>query len=641
MFLKRTDFFDEKPDRAPSKTPAPKEVAPDASADAPETVVPEPAAPTGSPARSREDAVNVRVKDGALADQLKALEARAKELGRADLAVEARLARGYLAQARFSVAVVGEFSRGKSTLVNALLGREAIPTGATPTTQAPIHVIGGARDAVLTVVGGQRRAYPLTEAGWDDLERDLGEQEIGSVVVHSTCPLLAGGDLELVDTPGVNSQLANDITYADRAIVSCDCAILAVSAVSPVSELERSLLEEHLVGRRVPRVMMVLTMLDLVAPEGRASVVEHVEQVARTVGGGCPLLLSQEGLLAGWEGRSGAAAIARQIVTWLDESGHRELKRRRAAAEAHAIAQSLCELCDTRLRTLDQSDEQRRKAAEQQRERAVRSAGVEWGKLEVELLDRCNQSFGRMRELARQRQGDLLERLSIELSHTGNPKDWYETDYPYRMKNELVAFGNTLENTLQKCYQRDVAWLNQQLETAYGTKVPPEASRIADRELFRQDLSVEDLGLEDMRRSRLISRVGTGALVVGGALVGMAFGGVPLPLTTIASTAGGVVSEVALHGRTEAQRRTLERALRRDVPGIYERCLSEVEQSVQDVYRATVADVRQAYESWAKAQRAAATQVPADKDADKLRTRTQAARDDLTRIIDATAPNRI
>lgn len=631
MFLKRTDFFDEQPDRSPFEASAPEETAPDDT-----TVAPKPAAPEGSPARSREDAVNVRVSDDALSSQLKRLEAHAKALGRADLAVEARLARSYLSQARFSVAVVGEFSRGKSTLVNGLLEAEAIPTGATPTTQVPIHVIGGAQNAILATVGGARRTYPLTEAGWDDLERDLGEQELGSVVVRSTCPLLAGGDLELVDTPGVNSQLANDITYADRAIVSCDCAILAVSAVSPVSELERSLLEEHLVGRSVPRVMMVLTMLDLVAPGGRASVVEHVEQVARTVGGGCPLLLSQEGLLAGWEERSGVAAIARQIVTWLDESGHRELKRRRAAAEAHAIAQSLCELCDTRLHTLDQSDEQRRKAAERQRERAVRSAGVEWGKLEVEMLDRCNQSLGRMRELALERQGDLLERLSIELSHTGNPKDWYETDYPYRMKNELVAFGNALENTLQKSYQRDVTWINQRLETAYGTKVPPEASRIADRELFLQDLSVADLELEDLRRSRLISRVGTSALMVGGALVS---GGTGIPLTTIASAGGGLVSEVVLHGRTEAQRRTLERALRRDVPGIYERCLSEVERSVQDVYRATIADLRQTYESWAEAQRAVATQVPDDKGVSELRAGTQATRDDLTRIIDATTPD--
>ena len=350
MLLKRTDFFENEPTRPANNKPKPPEA--EKNIEAAEMPL--------APERTRADAVNVRVRDDALDGQLKTLEARAKELRRPDLAAEAVLARSYLSQARFSVAVVGEFSRGKSTLVNALLGREAIPTGATPTTQVPIHIISGGQDAILAAVGGKRRTYPLTEVGWDELERDVDAQELGSVVVRSTCPLLAGGDLELVDTPGVNSQLANDITYADRAIVSCDCAILAVSAVTPVSELERNLLEEHLVGRSVPRVMMVLTMLDLVDVSGRASVVERVAQVADAVGCGCPLLISQKGLVEGWDDRSGADSIARQILSWVEESGHRELKRRRAAAEARAIASSLRELCDARLALLDQDDEKRK-----------------------------------------------------------------------------------------------------------------------------------------------------------------------------------------------------------------------------------------------------------------------------------------
>lgn len=639
MFLKRTDFFEkdaQRPATAEPERPTAEAVENIEKVEAPGPERAERDEP--APARTRADAVNVRVKDDALTGQLKTLEARARDLGRPDLASEARLTRGYLSQARFSVAVVGEFSRGKSTLVNSLLGREAIPTGATPTTQVPIHVIGGERDALLVAMGGGRRTYPLTEAGWDELERDMDARELGSVVVRSTCPLLSGGDLELVDTPGVNSQLANDITYADRAIVSCDCAILAVSAVSPVSELERSLLEEHLVGRSVPRVMMVLTMLDLVDAAGREDVVKRVERVAAETGGGCPLLISQKGLVTGWEDRSGTDAIAKQLLTWLDESGHRQLKRRRAAAEAGAIARSLRELCNARLEALDQSDKQRQEAAARQREQAVRNAGIEWGKLEVELLERCNQNFSSVRETANERQADLLERLSIEISHTQNPRDWYETDFPYRMKNELVAFGNTLENTLQKCYQRDVAWLNKHLEATYGVKVPPEAHRIAEREIFRQDVQVEDLGLDDMRRSRIVSRVGTGVLTVGAGIVGMSLG-VGL-LTTAAGAVGGVVSEVALHGRAEAQRRTLERALHRNVPGIYERSIAGVEQGIQNVYRETVADLRRAYESWAQAQGSAAAQTPDDGDAAKKRASIEAVRTQLDSIISATTPAR-
>ena len=45
-----------------------------------------------------------------------------------------------LADSVVYVAVVGEFKRGKSSLINALLGDEVLPTGVTPVTAAPTLV---------------------------------------------------------------------------------------------------------------------------------------------------------------------------------------------------------------------------------------------------------------------------------------------------------------------------------------------------------------------------------------------------------------------------------------------------------------------------------------------------------------------
>lgn len=168
--------------------------------------------------------------DRRLEAQLDYLEQLARASKRDDLAEQVRLVRTYLGRERFTVAVVGEFSRGKSSLINALVGRDAIPTGATPTTKVPIRVQGGRQACIVAPTPSGRRVYPLDDDGWSELEREEAPQELA---VRVPCALLAEGDLELVDTPGVNSQIVNDFTFADRALVSCDCAILAVSAVAP------------------------------------------------------------------------------------------------------------------------------------------------------------------------------------------------------------------------------------------------------------------------------------------------------------------------------------------------------------------------------------------------------------------------
>src|SRR5580698_7017046 len=65
--------------------------------------------------------------------------------------------------ARLRVLVVGEAKRGKSTLINALLGREVLPSGVTPLTAVPTTVTHGTGEAVQVAFAGGRTAHrPLS-----------------------------------------------------------------------------------------------------------------------------------------------------------------------------------------------------------------------------------------------------------------------------------------------------------------------------------------------------------------------------------------------------------------------------------------------------------------------------------------------
>ena len=51
-----------------------------------------------------------------------------------------------LAEDRFTLAVVGQFKRGKSSLMNAIVGREILPTGILPVTSAVTILRFGPRE---------------------------------------------------------------------------------------------------------------------------------------------------------------------------------------------------------------------------------------------------------------------------------------------------------------------------------------------------------------------------------------------------------------------------------------------------------------------------------------------------------------
>src|SRR2546425_5860739 len=79
-----------------------------------------------------------------------AIEAGSPELARVVDALAERLREG-----RFYVACVGQFKRGKSTLVNALVGESVLPTGVVPITAA-VTVVGNAKPLPPRVPFGDR-----------------------------------------------------------------------------------------------------------------------------------------------------------------------------------------------------------------------------------------------------------------------------------------------------------------------------------------------------------------------------------------------------------------------------------------------------------------------------------------------------
>lgn len=539
-----------------------------------------------------------RVQDAELERKIQRLKELCDEAGRKDLLHQLSNLEQHLSSSRFTVAVVGEFNRGKSTLVNRLIGLDIIPTSDIPTTSVPIRVVGSKQEGLLAKPGGNRK-LPLAEKSWDMLLPQDASQP-GEVILYRNCPLLMEYDLEIIDTPGVNSQIKGDLTMAEWALGNCDCAILPIAAVTPLSQSEKMFLEERLLMKKIPRIMVILTKLDLVEEKYRMSVIQSVQNKLHSINPDIPLYLSSKGMAPDWEDRSGTEAIQQQLCIWLEESSHVLLKKQRALRELKGIAEDLAAVYTCQLEILSKKEEERKIAAEQKKQSLRRSSEIAWDSLQIDLLNRCNENFEWIRNMTEERQQDVVEKLLLELSHVSSPKDWWENDYPYRMKMEMIALGNALEGNLQNFYTRDINWLNHVLKEKYGAMVPPKSKHIADRNIFRNSQVQENLELEDMKRSRMISRVGTGVITVGGYLIGGVLGLSPLGIAV--GIGGGIISEIFMNQRVDAQKQKLSKLIQENIPAAFSASIQTVEQNIREVYLAAIEDMKGACEEWAKIQ---------------------------------------
>lgn len=169
------------------------------------------------------------------------------------------------------VVLFGEFSSGKSTLINALLGKVVLPASLIPTTGQATHIFWGDRERVVVHFRNQRSEI-----------RDLGElqelvvlgpmnvarQEIVRIEVQSSAALLQPG-LKLIDTPGL-ADAASQTEVALRELQTADCVVLLLRADRLLGQSERTF-AEFIIRELGKPLLPVISFMNLVPDEASRS----------------------------------------------------------------------------------------------------------------------------------------------------------------------------------------------------------------------------------------------------------------------------------------------------------------------------------------------------------------------------------
>ncbi|WP_237478609.1 dynamin family protein [Lichenibacterium dinghuense] len=171
---------------------------------------------------------------------------------------------------RFRLGVVGQFKRGKSTLLNALVGEALMPTSVLPATAVATTVAGGSSyglDIVHRDGRVERRAVADGAALGTELARLVTEagnpgNVLGLAQVDARVPSgLLGEGVVLVDTPGIGSTHRHNTDAARAALSTCDAVLVVFSTDLPIGEGEVAYLDE--IRAVTPTTLVVMTKADL------------------------------------------------------------------------------------------------------------------------------------------------------------------------------------------------------------------------------------------------------------------------------------------------------------------------------------------------------------------------------------------
>jgi len=289
------------------------------------------------------------------------LSQKADELGIRALAAEGRSLAERADDGRFYVAFVGQFKRGKSTLIDALVGEPILPAGILPVTSVATIVRYGETRAVR-VHTQQEKTF---EAGIDRIAEFVSEERnaenskgISGVEVFVPAKLLAGG-MCLVDTPGLGSVFAGNSAATHALVPHIDAAVLVLGADPPISGEELALAQA--IAQETPHVLLVLNKADRTTEEERRQASEFALRVLQADKRGARILqVSAQEQLGKRNSRYDWQELARALSTLERESSAVLLQQavnRGQRRIASRLLRLIAEERDALLRPLVQSEE--------------------------------------------------------------------------------------------------------------------------------------------------------------------------------------------------------------------------------------------------------------------------------------------
>lgn len=414
---------------------------------------------------------------------------------------------------QFSMAVIGELSRGKSTLINKLLESEILPTGDLPTTAILTKIKYGTRMAALRI--SPDKSHTEIELTQQSLSQFIADKEgidpEGVLQVELPNKWLCDNDLVIYDTPGVADPTGTRAAIAIEAITMCDVALVVINATMPCSLNEMEFIRDHVMAKRTPRVAAVISRLDLIPASERVKVIEHIYGK----------LYESFSTIELWSihsrqeiaevdhpciGAAGPKAIRGKVSEWVSDANIRRLRDLQTLARLRMLLVNALLLLSEQLETAKRSKAEREKYIRTEKQ-SIERANMDWEEIQIELDKRMLATERMFASVLEGFSPDIIEDLRRSFKRSSNPKLWWEEEFPYYLSKQVKRKYSLLSGKIEEQVANHQAWLERNVHSRFSLR-----SSGLSQKVEIEGVNLENLGGSkysgNLERKRIIYRVG-------------------------------------------------------------------------------------------------------------------------------------
>jgi GTP-binding protein EngB required for normal cell division len=501
----------------------------------------------------------------------------------------------------YRVVVVGESNRGKSTLINHLVGRKALQTGPLSVSRNFVLVAPG-DDESVHVEWRERLSHRSRGPEMSDAVPDTdGDAVVGQVLQPPHLPVravvsdpwLMSIATELVDTPGTDVGDDDQLAVVRRALTMSDAVVMVVSALAPFSVTERRLLEAEILNRHLTVLAVVLTMVDLVDRADQAEVVAALRVRLRPLLPDVPVLVAPSP-----DGSDRDLDEIRELIGRCASDGRRGQRR------TERVAALLVDHCDAMAALAADADALAGVAAEKRQEKidkataALDLEALEWDRLRVELDERRQSLTRTMKARVEQARESVLDTVRVEVRRAPDPQQWWQTERAPRLREQLAKLHAEIEQLIVSRIGSDIDWLESEVVQRFP-EATPHARPQSLTTTIAPSLTVD---VADLTRQKQVIRIGAKSVGLFAQLLAM-LSGAPQPGLWGGGVglAGGVVADDLVDSMTRRQRLDADALVVRSIDDSTRAFADEAADELRHLYGGAFAELHRQRDSWREA----------------------------------------
>lgn len=543
-----------------------------------------------------------------LVDNIKNAEKSLKAMGMTSLAAEIIRFYNKVLEERFTVAFVGEFNRGKSTLINRLLNTDILPTSTLPSTALLTRITYG--EPKITVWGSKEdklKELSLCKQSWEGLTAsNFGEKEPeGRVLISMKNNWLKDYPIDILDTPGAGDLEAKRAKVIGQALICSDAAVMAISAASPLSLTEQSFIKQKILSTKIPFMALVITKLDEVKIEERDNVIRFIKKKLTSLNIDLPIVVADDNVkMPTDEFKSivGVDKLKALLKIWISNENRANLTEQWLTSNIQHVLNMAHGVLLQQKQFIMAKDDEREKLINQKL-MALSKIHGQWQDLRDQMVSRCHKCVDEFTEKVDECGATIIERLQHEVDRMPSAKSWVEKEYSYRVKSELAAVSLTLDSVTAKHISNDLRWLNNQLSNQFKTAMNLELEGLDSKESFFIDLNEKSIQLDDLTKRRTQTTLTTVVITLGASLALASCGGF-IPLATLGlGTGANMLANTVFSKKAEKQREQVKKIIADTIPNIVKEASSDCIVKIKMLYNDIISEALSNETKWMQTQR--------------------------------------